>query len=160
LQANVDLPVVVTSDTGEQPFRGALVIASKPGVTIENVFSLSDAELAKLQISTICPSLNADGVTHVDNELKTSVEATLRFDENIQELLLDVNVVVINKILSLGGSFYYWSQFKINVEGATAAPTPSRPRLFDGCGLFRLGLFCPVTACGFFGRLIYGDDFC
>ena len=158
VQAYQDLRVVVTSEGGEQPFRGALLIVSKPGIPILDAFSLSTDDLTKLQShSDTCAPLNADGVTHVDNEIKTSVEATLNFDQNIQELLLDVNVVVVNRIVPEGGSFYYYSQYKINVEGATLPPKPIE---IKKCGLFGLGFFCPVSACGFFGRLIYGDDFC
>ena len=157
LQAYQDLRIVVTSESGVQPFKGALVIVSKVGLDTQNTFSLTPEDETKLQISPACPSFARDGVTHIDNELKTSVEATMRFDENIQDLLLDVNVVVINKGVSEGGSFYYYSQYKINVEGATSPPS-STP--IKKCGLFGLGFFCPVNACGFFGRLIYGDDFC
>jgi hypothetical protein len=157
VQAYEDIRVVVTSVGGEQPFRGAMVIASKAGLDTAGTFSLTTEDATKLQISPLCVTKAADGVTHVDNELKTSVEAMMRFDDNIQELQLDVNVVVINKVLSQGGSFYYYSQYKINVQGATPPPTPTSIRK---CGLFGLGFFCPFSACGFFGRLIYGDDFC
>ncbi len=157
LQAYEEVRVVATSEGGEQQFRGALLIASKTGANMAGTFSLSTTEAIKLKASDSCPSILADGVTHVDNELKTSVEASMTFRENFQDLLLDVNIVVINRSLSLGGSFFYWSQYKVNVAGATPAPTPASTR---GCGLFGFGFFCPYTGCGFFGRLIYGDDFC
>ena len=157
VNAYEDIRVTVTSEGGEQPFRGALLIVSKAGNSTVDAFSLTTADATKLQINTLCPSNAASGVTHVDNEIKTSVEATMRFDENFQDLILDVNVVVINRLVSEGGSFYYYSQYKINVQGATPPPTPAKNRR---CGIFRLGLFCPFSACGFFGRLIYGDDFC
>ena len=165
VQAYQDLRVVVTSEGGEQPFRGALVIVSKPGIPILNAFSLTTNDETKLQSqNATCAPLNADGVTHVDNEIKTSVEATLNFDQNIQELLLDVNVVVVNRIVSNGGSFYYYSQYKINVEGATSSPTlaPIRGGIGggSGCGLLGLGIFCPTSFCGFFGRLLLGDRDC
>jgi hypothetical protein len=118
-----DIRVVVTSPDGNVTFRGAMVIVSKLGLDTAGTFSLTAADAAKLQISPLCASVAADGVTHVDRENKTSVEATMRFDENIQDLSLDVNIVVINQPVSLGGSFYYYSQYKFNVEGPTSAPT-------------------------------------
>ena len=157
VQAYQDLRVVVTSEGGEQPFRGALVIVSKPGISTVGSFSLTTDGTTKLQSqSELCFSLKADGVTHIDNELKTSVEASLTFDENIQEVLLDVNVVVVNRMVSDGGSFYYYSQYKINFEGATASPTVT-----PVCrGFLGIGIFCPFLFCGFFRRLLLGNRDC
>jgi hypothetical protein len=161
VQAYEDLRVEITSESGEQPFRGALMIVSKTGGVIEEAFTLNEADASKLQINTLCAPSAASGVTHVNNELKTSVGATLRFDENIQEVLLDVNVVVINRIASEGGSIYYYSQFKINVIGATPPPTRTPTRTpTRKCGIFGLGLFCPFKKCWFLYRLIFGDVSC
>ena len=159
VKPNEDLRVVVTSPEGNTTFRGALLIVSKIGFVADGTFSLTAADATKLQISTVCPTTAASGVTHVDRELKTSVEATIRFDENVQDLLLDVNIVLINRLVSEGGSAYYYSQYKINVEGPTKAPTVA-PTGGSNCGLFGLGIFCPFSFCGFFGRLLLGPRDC
>ena len=158
LQANQEVRVVVTTVGGEQPFRGALLIASNAGVNMAGTFSLTTDDATKLKASDSCPLINADGVTHVDNELKTSVEASMTFQQNVQDLLLDVNIVVINRELFVGGSFYYWSQYKIDVaDSPSSAPSPSGG---SGCLIF-LGVrfFCP-NFCGFFGQLLLGPRNC
>ena len=158
LAAYQPVRMVVTSEGGEQPFRGALLIASNAGVNMAGTFSLTTDDATKLKASDSCPLINADGVTHVDNELKTSVEASMTFQQNVQDLLLDVNIVVINRELFVGGSFYYWSQYKIDVaDSPSSAPSPSGG---SGCLIF-LGVrfFCP-NFCGFFGQLLLGPRNC
>jgi Reeler domain len=155
IQANRELEVVITSDTGQQAFKGALMIVSKSALLTTDIFTLSTAQATDLQLNALCPNEGRSGVTHVDNNVKTSIAATMQFDENIDDLKFDVNVVVQNND---AGSFFYWTQYTLKVVGATAPPTAA-PRS-RGCGLFGFNLFCPFTLCGLFGRLIFGDDFC
>jgi hypothetical protein len=115
------------------------------------LFKLQPEQESKLKLSNVCDDEFRSGVTHFNNDTKTSVEATVKFDENYDELFLDVNVVVSNRVTAEGGSFFYWDQFKLKVEGATPAPK---------CGLFCLGIFCPFTLCGFLGRLLFGSVRC
>jgi Reeler domain len=160
LRAYQDYVVTLTSVDGQKEFRGALMILSKPGVPTLGLFKLQPEQESKLKVSDICEDYYRSGVTHIDSDLKTSVEATVKFDENYDEIFLDVNVVVINRQISEGsegGSSFYWDQFKLKVEGATPAPSQApAPK----CGLFRLGIFCPFTLCGFLGQLLFGSVGC
>ena len=76
LQANQDVRVVVTSEDEIKPFRGALLIVSKSGVDLSGTFSLTTADATKLKEALGCLGVPADGVNHVTNDLKTSVEAS------------------------------------------------------------------------------------
>jgi hypothetical protein len=154
VQAYEDLQVVMTSSSGIQPFKGALMVVSKEGLDTRGAFI--ETGLSGLQLNFICEfDFTRSGVTHLNNDIKTSVSATMRFTENIADLLFDANIVVVNNAQE---SFYYYTGYTINVVGATSPPTRAPRR--RKCGLFGLGLFCPFTACGLFGRWLYGDDFC
>jgi Reeler domain len=158
VEAGTDYKITVTSLSGQQQFRGTLIILSKPATLMLDRLTLPADSV--LRMSDICPDVARSGVTHQNNELKTSVETTMKFDKAYGEVLLDVNVVVVNREISQGGSYFYWSQFKLNVAGGVTAAPVAAPIKKPKCGLFRRGLFCPFTACGFFGRLIYGKEFC
>jgi hypothetical protein len=85
----------------------------------------------------------------------------MTFEKNYDEIFLDVNVVrvVLNREVDKGGSFFYWDQFKLKVESATPAPAPA-PSPEPKCGLFRLGIVCPFTLCGFLGQKLFGSVGC
>jgi hypothetical protein len=121
----------------------------------------TDDEKSKVKISDPCLELGYGGITHMNPELKSNVTTTMMFDQNYDDLRFDVNIVVMNRNILEGGSAYYYSQYTMKVEGAvdaaTKSPTAAPTR---GCGIFALSLFCPLTFCGFFSRLLFGSDGC
>ena len=162
VQANQEIKVVVTSLDGIKQFRGLLLILSQVGFSTLGAFQLAtDEEIAKAKISDPCIESGYGGITHVNADLKDNVTKTMLFDENYDDLRFDVNIVVQNRNAFEGGSYYYYSQYSMKVEGAestaTKSPTVAPTR---GCGLFGLTFFCPLTFCGFFARLLFGREEC
>lgn len=162
VQANQEIKVVVTSLDGIKQFRGILLILSQVGYSTLGTFRLkTDDELSKAKISDPCIESGYGGITHINADLKDNVTTTVMFDENYDDLQFDVNIVVQNRNAFEGGSYYYYSQYSMKVEGAestaTKSPTVAPTR---GCGLFGFTFFCPLTFCGFFARLIFGSDEC
>ena len=164
VQANQKVNVLVTSLDGIKEFRGILLIVSQVGFssTIGAFQLTSDEELAMVQISEPCIESGYGGITHLNSDLKSNVTASMMFDKNYDDLRFDVNIVVQNRRAGEGGSRYYYDQYSMKVEGgassATAAPSMAPTNL--SCGLFGRGIFCPLTLCGFFGRLLLGSDRC
>lgn len=155
ITAGVNHDVTFTSESGSQPFRGVLGIihSSSYNFTFTN-FGRGDS--LDLQDSVPCSDIKGlAGVTHIDRNTKTAVTGRLNIPVNIDEVKLDINMVIANN--EEQGSVYYYTQFLLKVTGATEAPSPAP---VNDCGLLRLGLFCPLTFCGLFGRLIFGDDNC
>jgi hypothetical protein len=153
IPAQKEIPVVVTSESGSQPFKGVLLIISEPNVAFTNeLFTKSPL----LQQSIPCQGTGTRaGVTHRSNVTKTEATAYLNIQDNLDEVNLDVNVVVVNNAFQ--GSIYYFDRYKLKTSGGTNAPTAT-PR-FAKCGLFGLGIFC-FNTCGLFLRLIYGNKEC
>ena len=153
IEVNTSTPVKVAVIANGVPLKGVLVIVSRPFTDVSGAFTLSAEEAAMLQISQICRI--ESGVTHVDESFKTKTSATLTIDEAYPDLKLDVNVVVQNNET---GSLYYYSQYTFASIAPAAAPTGGGTG--GGCGVFGLGILCPFSFCGFFGRLILGDRDC
>jgi hypothetical protein len=151
-----DVIVELTSATG-LPFKGALLIVSKTAVDVSGKFTLSTAQATDLKISDICPSEGKSGVTHVDRNIKTSVATTMKFDQTYDDLFFDVNVVVVNNDTD---SFYYHSQYTFDVVAGATAPAGAPTTGSSKCGIFGLSIFCPLTFCGFFGKLLFGSENC
>lgn len=153
IPAQQEIPVVVTSDTGSQPFKGVLLIISEPNVVFtDELYTKSPL----LQQSIPCQVTGTRaGVTHRSNVTKTEATAYLNIQDNLDEVNLDVNVVVVNN--GFQGSVYYFDRYKLKTSGGTDAPTPT-PR-FAKCGLFGLGIFC-FNTCGIIFRLIFGSKNC
>ena len=163
VSANQDIQVRVTSLDGTKEFRGVLLILSQAGFSSTiGAFQLTTDEELAVQISGPCIDDGYAGITHVNNDLKSNVTASMIFDKNYGDLKFDVNIVVQNRGPGQGGSQYFHSQYSMKVEGgassATAAPATAPTNL--SCGLFGGGIFCPLTLCGFFGRLLLGSDRC
>ena len=150
--------VIVSSETGLQPFRGVLAILNKEGTVFTNGVELSvSATDPLLQEAFECDvTTGRSGVTHKSPDLKTSAELMLNVDSNLDDVFLDVNVVVANN--DIEGSIYYYDRYTLQFTGATSAPTQAPAD--RKCGLLRLGFFCPFTFCGIFGRLLFGDENC
>jgi hypothetical protein len=153
LPAQREIPVVVTSESGIQPFKGVLLIISAPNVAFtDELYTKSPL----LQQSIPCQGTGTRaGVTHRSNVTKTQANFFLNIQDNVDEVNLDVNVVVVNNAFQ--GSIYYFNRYKLKTFGGTDAPTATP--LVAKCGLFGLGLFC-FNTCGIFLRLIFGNENC
>jgi hypothetical protein len=156
INASQSYTIAVTSEDGNQQYKGVLVIASSASTNFTAAVLQPVGGL--LQASTPCAVLRRAGVTHTSAASKTTSTTTLNVPKNVTDLKLDVNVVVANNAAQ--GSIYYYDQYKFNVTGAPPPPTaaPVKPR--GKCGLFGLSIFCPFTLCGFLGRLIFGSKNC
>ena len=156
IQVNASSPIKVEVRSSGVPLKGVLVIVSKASTDFTDVFTLSTEEATLIQKSEFCPALARGGVTHVSPDEKNKVSATMTFDKAYTDVKLDVNVVTQNNDT---GSYYYYSQYIFAVNAAPAG-SPSGSGSGSDCGLFGLGIFCPFTFCGFFGRLLLGDRDC
>ena len=151
--AHEDIPVLVTSESGGQPFKGVLIVASRVGSDLSaNLFLKDDTQLRFLQQAQCDAGRVA--VTHWNNNTKSAVTATMNFDKNFDIVLVDVNIVVVNNARA---SIFYYDQYQIRVTGATQYPTPVP---IINCGLFGMGFLCfpKITFCGFIGRLLGQDQ--
>jgi hypothetical protein len=154
IEAGTVYDVIFTSETGSQPYKGVL------GIIHSSTYNFTSTNLitgtADLQNSEPCAfAKGRAGVTHVNNNDKTSALAKLSIPANVDVVKLDVNIVVANN--GVQGSIFYYTQYTLKVSGATNSPIAA-PRI--SCGLFRLGIFCPFTFCGLFGRLLFGTKEC
>ena len=152
IPAQRDIPVVVTSGSGSQRFKGVLMIISEATASFTNeLYPASPL----LQQSVPCQETGTRaGVTHRSNETKTEAPAFLNIQDNYEVVNLDVNVVVVNNAQS---SIFYFDRYILKTFGGTEAPTAT-PRTAE-CGLFGVGLFC-FNTCGLFLRLIFGNENC
>jgi hypothetical protein len=157
VNANEDILIILTSTDEAQIFRGILLVASSIGSNLTGELFLEGDEQSSLlrQMNATSCEAGRAGVTHIDNEIKTSVEATLNLKANYNPLLLDVNIVAVNNARN---SIFYYDQYKLRVSGA---PPTRAPTIRPNCGLFRQGFLCrpkiafpKIIFCGFFGRLI------
>jgi hypothetical protein len=136
--AGVDNKLTIKSPTGKQ-FKGVLIIASKGENITKSVLTPRDP----YQIPIACEKLPYSGFTHKEPSLKSTADGTLRWDTLGDEFLLDVNIVVQNNV---SGSIYYYTNYRL--RAATPVVTET------SCGLFGLSIFCPLTFCGIFGKLL------
>jgi hypothetical protein len=128
----------VASNSSTTEFRGHFVRLGPGANSVETVEALiTDAESGKnSKIVAACVSDGIAGFTHTDNTLKTTAFATLTFPNAQADsgIPLDVTIVVANCDLTSPlvasvepcdptESTYYYSQYIINFELASA-PTP------------------------------------
>ena len=80
--------------------------------------------------------------------MKSEATALLHYDNTDGVVTLDVNIVIANN--DVDGSAYFFSEYYLRaVEGIIDEPE-------ERCGLFgrSMFLFCPLSLCGVFGRLL------
>jgi hypothetical protein len=152
-EANEDIPVLLTSESGSQAFKGVLIVASVVGSDLSASLFLQGAEQLQFLKQSQCDAGRV-AVTHFNNNTKTAVRATMNYDENFDIVLVDVNMVIVNNARA---SIFYYDQYKLRITGATQSPTPVP---VVTCGLFGMSIFClpRITFCGFLGRLLGQDQ--
>jgi hypothetical protein len=76
-------------------FRGFLLRLASPSDVVSNVDFLTPEEAGNgdVQLATVCNNIDVAGVTHVINDVKTEVSATLNAD-TAYEALFDVTVSI------------------------------------------------------------------
>jgi hypothetical protein len=137
-EAGVDNILSIKSSEGNQ-FKGVLIILSQNQTNTKAALT----PLPPYQVPIACEKLPYSGYTHTEPSLKSTADGTLRWDTVGDLFSLDVNIVVVNN--ATAGSVYYYTNYKLRAA-ALAEP--------ESCGLFGLNLFCPLSLCGLFGRLL------
>jgi hypothetical protein len=148
-QFGVENTLVIQSPAGLY-LKGILVIAS--GGNTEEVDILDTRTPAALTItdpvgtkeSIGCENFKVSSVVHTEPSEKNNLAMSFKWPTNGQKLYLDVNIVKNNN--ATAGSQYYFTQYPVQ---AADIPKPNTK-----CGLLNLSIFCPLTQCGIFGRLI------
>ena len=147
-QYGVENTLIIQSGAGSY-LKGVLIIASG-GITNDinsldtrtpEALTITDSVLTKE--ATGCASSDVSSVTHTTPVEKRNVAMSFKWPDEGQKLYLDVNIVKTNN--DTAGSEYYFSQYALQ-SAQTCEET--------SCGLFRLGIFCPLTSCGIFGRIV------
>ena len=147
-QFGVENSLVIQSGAGNY-LKGVLIIAS--GGNTEEVDILDTRTPAALTItdpvgtkdSIGCENFAVSSVVHTEPSEKANLAMSFKWPTNGQKLFLDVNIVKNNN--DTAGSQYYFTQYPMQA-GETEDDT--------ACGLLNLSIFCPLTRCGLFGRLL------
>jgi hypothetical protein len=156
---------VVPRNPKQRPYRGVFLLVHHN----DNLdMSTALTPLDPFQTAPGCRGTKIGGVTHRNNLWKNSTEpiALLRWDGvGTTDIRLNVNVVIDNNWTD---SIFYYTQFTLESIVAnpdivpTASPLPnfsesSNPTLSPPtkrCGMLHMGVFCPLEACGWAGRLL------
>ena len=148
-QFGVNNTLVIQSPVGKY-LKGVLVIPSAGNT--EEVDLLDTRTPGALYITdTIntkesigCENFALSSIVHTAPNEKANIAMGFKWPTNGQKLFLDVNIVKNNN--ATVGSQYYFTQYPMRA-GTTAVDTGK-------CGLLNLSIFCPLTLCGLFGRLL------
>ena len=92
-----------------------------------------------------CENFAVSSIAHTEPSEKNYITMRFKWPNEGQRLFLDVNIVKNNN--STAGSQYYFTQYPM----VAAIP---RAACLSYCGLLGLRIFCPLTQCGFLGRLL------
>jgi hypothetical protein len=162
----------------QRPYRGVLLLLHHASLDLSGGM----APVAPYQSAPGCRGTTIAGVTHQNNLGKNSSQPVswLRWDTvGTTNIKLDVSIVVDNNSTH---SLFYYTQFTLESMAAVpggAVPTASPMRTLTEqptvtklaiskspnkavvstpaqkrCGLLRAGLFCPLTRCGWGGKLL------
>lgn len=136
---NNDLQVKALNGT----FRGILMLLYQPAVNVHDGEGLSASQPLKAAVG--CVGTLTSGVTHSNNDPKGEANAIIHYDTTVGVATLDINIVVANN--DIEGSAYFFQKYYLQAFGEEEEEEE------EPCGLFGLSVFCPLTRCGFFGRL-------
>jgi hypothetical protein len=101
-------------------FKGVLFRMSAGNVDVTNNLVPG----TNTQVAAVCTA-PVKGVTHTNHDLKSTATGTVRFDQPLSNITMDVTVVLQNNV---SGSFYYYSGFTTSaafVTPKTGAPNPA-----------------------------------
>lgn len=120
----VDVPtnkdLIITVEAGDIAYLGLLIRLEAPaGVDTDGAL----VEGANTQVTATC-SAPIVGITHTNNEEKTMSTGTIRFDEGVDGVQLDVTVVFLNND---NGSAYVYSRLPVNFRNTDTGATSSAP---------------------------------
>ena len=135
-----DIKVQVSSP--KSLLKGVLILFSKKGDLLFDTKKLNAlTPVGTYKAAAGCENQPRAGVSHSERSLKQTADAILRYDNASDVMLMDVTVVVQNNVT---GSVYFYSQYELKGKAAGGGK----------CGLLGLSLFCPLTSCGAFGKLL------
>lgn len=149
-QFGVENTLIIQSGAGSY-LKGLLVIASG-GIT-ENINSLDTktpealtiTDTERTKVADGCADFSVSSVTHTSAVEKRNVAMKFKWPTNGGKLYLDVNIVKTNN--DTAGSEYYFTQYPLQASQTCEAADTN-------CGLLGLRIFCPLTSCGIFGRIL------
>lgn len=106
-------------------YRGFLFRLSHPdGVSTLDLLDIPESSADEAQVAAVCTDIDVAGITHVNNEPKTSMSVTMNVPEATDGLVLDVTAVIWNRLVNeTFVSEYYYSQYQINVEASAEGTT-------------------------------------
>jgi hypothetical protein len=153
--------ILVVTAASTTYLKGVLIIASGIGEGSENIDKKPDEILdtrtpqaltIKNNVTTKesigCENFAVSSIVHTENSQKSSLDMYFKWPTNGQLLYLDVNIVKNNNLTV--GSQYAYQKYAMRSGVPAKPPTPSPAK----CGLLNLSIFCPLTFCGVFGKLI------
>jgi hypothetical protein len=115
-----DLPIQVVAlpVSGDPvPFKGVLIRVEPPdGVDAFNAIMAAE----NTQQAGVCEA-PVGGITHLNRDDKTLASGTIRFDEEVVGVALDVTVVFLNEATA---SAYAYTRFAANFRAVTPVPAP------------------------------------
>jgi hypothetical protein len=124
LDTNVPIDVSISTNhmiqivSTQFPIRGILIRVQAPdGVDTTNV--LTPGALLQGAVACVAPIV---GTTHIDKSDKTEMSSTIRFDESVDSVILDITGVFLN---SIEGSVYVYSRYMVNFVSEVAPTSPS-----------------------------------
>ena len=135
--------------------KGILVIASGGDTEIVDILDTRTPQALTITDPNTKESIGCDGiqvssVVQTEPSEKNNIKMNFKWPTDGQKLFLDVNIVKNNN--DTAGSQYYFTQYAMQAGVVPDACTPSSSS--SSCGLLRLSIFCPLTRCGLFGRLL------
>ena len=107
----------ITIISSQFPIRGILIRVEADGADTSTI--LTPGPLTKEAIACVAPIV---GTTHIDSSDKSELTSVIRFDENLDSVILDITGVFVN---SPDGSVYVYSRYLVNFVSST--PQTSEP---------------------------------
>jgi hypothetical protein len=136
--------------------KGILVIASGGDTEIVDILdtrtpqALTSIDPTRTKESIGCDGIQVSSIVQTEPSEKLNINMNFKWPTEGQKLYLDVNIVKNNN--DTAGSQYYFTQYPMQAVVIPETPDPCTPA--GACGLLRLSIFCPLTRCGLFGRLL------
>lgn len=125
----------VSVSASQIPFLGFLIRVQPPG-GIDGSGTLEPIDADTTQNAEVCVT-PVQGITHKNNLPKLLINGTIRFDEPINDVIIDVTIVFTN---GAPASIYAYTGYKVNFvaaepgtpTGAPIAATTSTPTIANG----------------------------
>jgi hypothetical protein len=119
LDVRISANHTITVASTQFPIRGVLIRLEAPD-GVDTTFALTPGSLMQNAVRCVAPII---GTTHINNTDKPELTSTIRFDESVESIFLDITGVFIN---NAAGSVYVYSRYVVNfVSSETLLPSAS-----------------------------------